>query len=80
MENEKRNIENNEIIDIFKQTKRTSEFEILNIEYVHHDLYPDGYIVTTDHGKYWFQMTVKYNWKGNRDYNLYPRIVKMSTK
>lgn len=79
MTNEIRNLTDLQIKDIFKQTPRTANLEIHDIEYYHYELFPDAYLVHMTNGtKYTFQQVPRYNRGfGNRNYQVYNRIKKM---
>ena len=79
MENEIRQLTDEQIKEIFKQTKRTANLEIHDIEYYHYDLFPDAYLVNmTDGTKYSFRQR-KREGRGfnDRNYKVYNSIVKM---
>ena len=77
MRNEKQLLDLEEIKKVFKSVKKTQDLEVLNIEYKHYDLFPDYYEVYTNKAVYGFNYDTKSNWKGRRNYGVYPRIVKL---
>lgn len=82
MTNEVRKLTDDEIKMIFRQTRKTAEMKIHDIEYYHMEYTYDYYIVTMIDGqKYFFQQTTKQNHKrffsSPINYNVYNRIVKL---
>ena len=76
MESEKRLYTDDQVKQVFKETKRTHDLVVHDIEYFHEELFPDFYLVRTDKGNYVFQVSRKYSRTGKINYNLYHRIVK----
>lgn len=79
MENEIRQLTDEQIKEIFKQTKKTANLEVHDIEYYHYDLFPDAYLVKMTNGtKYSFQQR-KREGRGfnNRNYKVYNSIVRI---
>lgn len=79
MTNEIRTLTDEQIKEIFKQTKRTAHLEIHDIEYYHYDLFPDAYLVRMTNGtKYSFQQRTKTEYKHiGRNFKVYNSIVRM---
>lgn len=72
MRGQTRKMTDDEIISIFRQTKRTAAYTVLGIKYVHYedDINHDHYEVSTDCGKYYFCRTMT----SQHNYRCMPRV------
>ena len=80
MTNDTRKLTDEQVRAAFKQTKRTHDLEVIAINYMHNEEYPDFYLVKTSKGYYHFSIDHTYAYTTRHHEHLYNRIVKLDDK